>query len=225
MSPHIATIKQMYRVNANTIRKIYTQYLHGVYDQKLSQAFAEWKAQAINASALQKGDNVIVFCCGSGNDFVHIQNKIGTTGRIVGVDFSSQMLNLARQKINHERWENIELIEADVTIYANKQGLFYDAGICTLGMSIIPEYMQAYHNLLSHIRSGGEVIIGDLQLVAGWRSLLNARIIYRAKEFGGSYQGHKNSRRLFAIMEKQLSHIRKKHFYNNVYTYCIGTKP
>lgn len=224
MKLHVETIKRMYAVNADTIKKIYSYSLPEAYDQKLSRTFEQWKAQAIDAATLQKGDKVIVFCCGSGNDFFHILNKIGEKGKILGVDFSSHMLNLARKKINQEGWHNIELIETDVTKFENKQNTYFDAGVCTLGMSLIPEYQKAYHNLLSHVKSGGEIIIGDMQLLVGWRLLLNPRIIYDAKEFGGSYKGHKNSRQLFTVMEKQLSNIRKQRFYNNAYVYCVGRK-
>ncbi|MCG3121020.1 MAG: 2-phytyl-1,4-naphtoquinone methyltransferase [bacterium] len=224
MKLHVDRIKKMYAVNAEAIKNIYSYSLPGIYDQKLSRAFEQWKAEAINVSTLQEGDKVIVFCCGSGNDFPHILNKIGEKGKILGVDFSSQMLNLARQKIVQGGWSNVELIEADVTKFKNIPNTPFDAGVCTLGMSIIPEYQKAYHNLLAHVKSGGEIIIGDIQLIAGWRLFLNSRIIYRAKEFGGSYKGHQNSRQIFAMMEKQLSHIRKQHFYNNAYVYCVGRK-
>jgi len=51
---------------------------------------------------------------------VIILKKIGESGRIIGIDFSSEMLHIAREKIKRNGWENIELIEADVTKFENK---------------------------------------------------------------------------------------------------------
>jgi len=225
MKLRIATRRKMYAASENTIRNIYAEHLPEAYDQKLSSAFEQWKAHAINASNLHAGDKVIVFCCGTGNDFPHILNKIGKKGRILGVDFSPQMLNFAREKIHAEGWRNVELLEVDVTGFENRQATFFDAGICTLGISIIPKYKKAYGNLLFHVRSGGEIIIGDMQLAASWRFVFNPRIIYGAKEFGGSYRGHRNSRKLFAMMEKRLLNVRRMSFYDSADGYCIGTKP
>jgi len=224
MKFRIATLKKMYAANENTIRNIYTSGLPGVYDQKLSSTFEQWKALAINASNLHEGDAVIVFCCGTGNDFSHILGKIGMKGRILGVDFSPQMLDLAQEKIQREGWNNVALREADVTRFENQEATYFDAGICTLGMSIIPDYQKAYDSLLSHVRSGGEIVIGDMQLAASWRFMSNPRIIYGAKEFGGSYRGHRNSRKLFSMMEKQLLNVRRMSFYDSAYGYCIGRK-
>jgi len=224
MKFRIATIKRMYAAKESAIKNIYASRLPEVYDQKLSSTFEQWKALAINASNLHEGDAVIVFCCGTGNDFSHLLERIGETGRILGVDFSPQMLSLAGQKIQQEGWRNVELLEADVTTVENKGAASFDAGICTLGMSIIPDYKKAYGNLLSHVRSGGEIIIGDLQLAASWRVILNPRIVYGAKEFGGSYRGHRNSRKLFSLMERQLSNVRRQSFHDGAYSYCIGRK-
>jgi demethylmenaquinone methyltransferase/2-methoxy-6-polyprenyl-1,4-benzoquinol methylase len=182
------------------------------------------KRQAIEASSLKEGDRVMVFCCGTGYDFPHILRKIGDRGSIVGVDFSPAMLARAQAKIDQEKWKNVELIEADVTEFANRRNDFFDAGLCTLGMSIIPQWERAYRNLLSHVRSAGEVIIGDLQLASGWKSVMNPLVIGWAKGYGGSYKGHRNSHRLFALMAGELSDVRKRIFFFDSYGYCVGRK-
>jgi ubiquinone/menaquinone biosynthesis C-methylase UbiE len=101
---------------------------------------------------LKTGDKVLVFCCGTGFDFPHILNRIGKQGKIVGVDFSPEMLGQAREKIRGNNWENIQLIEADITTFKDKLDDVFDAGICTLGMSIIPDYKSAYYNLVSYVK-------------------------------------------------------------------------
>ena len=165
-----------------------------------------------------------MFCCGTGLDFPHILKKIGKDGKIIGVDFSSEMLKKTKEKIRKNNWENIELIEADITKFEDKLDIKADVGVCTLGMSIIPEYKSAYYNLLSNIKKHGEIIIGDMQLASGWLARLNPVTISLAKKYGGTYEGHQNSLNLYSLMKKELTDLIKKEFFFKSYYYCIGKK-
>ncbi len=188
----------------------------------ISHFFGKYKKLAFNESSLRKGDRVLVFCCGTGLDFPIILKKIGKEGKIVGVDFSSEMLDIAKEKIRKNNWENIELIEADVTEFKDKTDNKYDIGVCTLGISIIPDYKSAYYNLLSYIKKQGEIIIGDMQLASGKLARFNPMTIFLAKKYGGSYEGHQNSIELYNMMKRELSGVRKKEFFFKSYFYCIG---
>ena len=132
------------------------------------------------------------------------------------------MLNRAKEKIRKNKWENIELIEADITKFKDKLDKEFDAGVCTLGMSIIPDYKSAYHNLFSYIKKQGEIIIGDMQLASGRLDRLNPVTIFLAKKYGGSSEGHQNSIELCSMMKKELSEVRKSEFFFKSYFYCIG---
>ncbi len=86
------------------IREIYTGKLSEKYDKKMPPFFARWKKLVLNDSSIKGGDKVLVFCCGTGLDFPHILKKIGKDGKIVGIDFSSEMLNKAKKKIRNKKW-------------------------------------------------------------------------------------------------------------------------
>lgn len=209
-------------LKSETIRKIYSGMATHHYDLPISHFFGTYKKKAFADSSLKDGDNVLVFCCGTGLDFPHILKKIGKNGKIVGVDFSSEMLRIAENKIRRKKWENIELIEADVTTFRDQLDKGFDMGVCTLGISIIPEFKSAYYNLLSYIKSNGEIIIGDAQLASGWSAHLNPVTVFMAKRFGGSYEGHQNSLELCSLMKEELTGVIKKEFFLKSYFYCIG---
>jgi len=209
---------------SKNIKEIYSGKVAKKYEFSLPPFFAKWKKRAFNDSSLKKGDRVLVFCCGTGLDFLDIIKKIGKEGKITGVDFSSEMLKKAKQRIKKESWENVELINADITKAVDKLDGKFDAGVCTLGMSIIPDYKSAYHNLYSYVKKGGEIIIGDMQLASGWIAFLNPVTIFLAKKFGGTHLGHKNSLELSSLMKKQLTDVKKREFFFKAYYYCIGKK-
>lgn len=212
------------KLDSKIIAEIYASKVANRYDFSMPPFFAAWKRKAFNDSSLKQGDRVLVFCCGTGLDFSHILKKIGKEGSIIGVDFSSEMLKRAEQKIKNNNWENIELVEADITKYENEFDQKFDVGVCTLGMSIIPEYKKAYKNLLAHVKYGGEIIIGDMQLASGVFARLNPLTIFLSKKYGGTHEGHQNSVELYALMKKELSDLTKKEFFFKSYYYCIGQK-
>ncbi len=177
------------KTESNRIKEIYSGNVIKHYDLPISHIFRKYKEKVFDVSSLKRGDRVLVYCCGSGLDFPEIENKIGEEGHIVGVDFSREMLIKAQQRIEKHRWTN----EADVTAFALDDEELFDVGICTLGLSIIPEYKAAYYSLVSKVKEGGEIIIGDMQLASGGYARFNPFTISMAKRFGGSYEGHQNS--------------------------------
>ena len=214
------------KINSKSIKKLYADKMANGYNKKVILfEYDQWKEHAINSSHLKPKDRVLVFCCGTGFDFRYILNKIGQSGYILGVDFSPQMLEKARKAIAKNGWNNVEVREADVTEFDNKNEDYFDAGVCTLGMSIIPDFKKAYSNLLSYIKPGGQLIISDMQLASGWRSILNPLTVTLGRQCGGSYSGYKNTKQLFELMNKDLSNIQYHSFFQDTYRICIGLKP
>jgi demethylmenaquinone methyltransferase/2-methoxy-6-polyprenyl-1,4-benzoquinol methylase len=76
--------------------------------------FNQYRKLAICRLNLQPGDHVLDLGCGTGLNFSFFQELIGPQGRITGVDFSSGMLNRARQRVHQAGWENVELIQSDM---------------------------------------------------------------------------------------------------------------
>lgn len=209
-------------MDADKIREIYSGKVVKYYDLPISHMFRKYKQKAFRASSLKSGDRVMVFCCGTGLDFAEILKKIGNSGRITGVDFSAEMLQVAGKRIEKQGWDNIELIHADVSDHLPIQEKQYDAGVCTLGLSIIPDYINAYENLIANIKNGGEIIIGDMQLASKGFARFNPLTVYLAKRFGGSVAGHRNSLAIVERMKKELNDVRKAEFFLGSYFYCIG---
>jgi ubiquinone/menaquinone biosynthesis C-methylase UbiE len=213
------------KTESNKIKEIYSGSVAKHYDLPISHMFKKYKEKVFKESSLKSGDKVLVYCCGSGLDFSIIEKRIGSEGKIVGVDFSPEMLTIARERINKNGWTNVELIEADVTQFSQDNQVLFDAGVCTLGLSIIPEFKTAYYSLVSKVRKGGEVIIGDMQLASDKYARFNPFTISFAKRFGGSFEGHQNSLEIRAIMQNELMDVSMREFFLKSYYYCIGKKP
>ena len=77
---------------------------------------------------VQNGDAVLDVCTGTGTLLAYLQAKVGATGQVVGVDFSSGMLRKAREKTRTVM--NIRLMEADAGNLPFAAGSF-DAVTCS----------------------------------------------------------------------------------------------
>jgi ubiquinone/menaquinone biosynthesis C-methylase UbiE len=204
------------------IKKNYESNIAKKYNFSLLPKISSWKKKTLSDSSLKRGNKVLVFCCGTGMDFPYILNRIGKEGKIIGVDFSSEMLKNAHERIKKEKWSNIELIEADVTKFKGKLAKDFDTAVCTLGMSVIPEYKSAYYNLISYVKTHGEIIIADVQLIPGWLAHLNFIPVVLTKKYGGTYEGYQNTIELCSIMKNELTDVIKKDLFFKSYFYCIG---
>ncbi len=57
-----------------------------------------WRAYAVSRLHLKSGDTALDVCCGTGDFMLPLRNKVGAQGKVVGVDFSLPMLQVACKK-------------------------------------------------------------------------------------------------------------------------------
>src|SRR6266700_3845345 len=62
---------------------------------------------------LPVGATVLDLGCGSGTDTLIAARRVGPTGRVIGVDFSTTMLSRARQAVAESGVINVELRESE----------------------------------------------------------------------------------------------------------------
>jgi len=65
------------------------------------------------------GGSVLDLCTGTASLLTWLQAKVGPNGRVVGVDFSHGMLNVAREKTRS--FANVYLVEADAGAFLSPQ--------------------------------------------------------------------------------------------------------
>ena len=70
------------------------------------------RARAIEALALKSGDVVLDAGCGTGYCFAMIEEAIGPTGKLIGIEPSPAMLALAQERVNDAGWTNVSLLNS-----------------------------------------------------------------------------------------------------------------
>jgi ubiquinone/menaquinone biosynthesis C-methylase UbiE len=124
------------------------------------------RQETIDSLHLQSGQAVLDVGCGTGRNFPLILEKIGPAGKLVGVDYTSNMLARAQERVECEGWKNVELIQADAARI--ELGKTFDAALSTLAISVIPDYHGALDRMLAHVKPGGYLAIGDAKRSSRW---------------------------------------------------------
>ena len=70
------------------------------------------RARAIAALRLRQGDVVLDAGCGTGFCFRMIEDAIGPTGRLIGIEPSPAMLARARARVDDAGWSNVTILNA-----------------------------------------------------------------------------------------------------------------
>ena len=113
-------------------RRTYYDKFSRYYDGfvALHSGDAQQVARRVLADLLpgRNGGSVLDICTGTAALLLHLQAKVGSDGRVVGVDFSHGMLQVAREKIR--ALPNVDLVETDVEHLPFASGSF-DAVTCS----------------------------------------------------------------------------------------------
>src|SRR5215204_2605855 len=146
-----------------TIRRRYGR-LASIYDWANLEGvlYADARARAIDRLDLRPGARVLDVACGTGVNFTLIEQRIGPSGELVGVDLTAGMLDRARARIARKGWHNVRLRQLDICdVKPGELGEPFDAAVCTLGFSVIPQWQRAWETMRASVRPGGRLAIMD----------------------------------------------------------------
>lgn len=183
------------------------------------------KKNLLRRSHLKKGDKVLVLFCGSGQDFSPILNVIGSEGEIVGVDFSSSMLAVAKKNIDDANIKNIKLIEADVLKFEQEEySNYFDAVFCSMGIALDEDSTRVYSQLHKFQNSKSEIIIFDLKYPGSiFGKYIYLWILERiTNHYGGNRQKHIASSQLYRkLLDDKNTIYTRQYLFGTFYSAII----
>jgi len=112
---------------------------------------------------LPVGATVLDLGCGSGTDTLIAARRVGTTGRIIGLDFSEAMLSRARQAVSESGVTNVEVRESDAERLPLEDGEI-DVAIVNGIFNLNPAREAFFRELARVVRPAGTVYAADLIL-------------------------------------------------------------
>ena len=175
------------------------------------------RRETIASLHLQPGQTVLDIACGTGRNFPLILEKIGPAGRLVGVDYTAAMLARARQRVEREGWKNVELIQADAARI--DLGRKFDAALCTLAIGVIPDYRGALDRMVTHLKPGGWLAIGD----AKRSSRVSGRPFNWLADLLGYGAAEDMTRRPWEVLQEMLGDFRYEEWFSGFFYVAGGS--
>jgi demethylmenaquinone methyltransferase/2-methoxy-6-polyprenyl-1,4-benzoquinol methylase len=118
-----------------------------------------YRLLAIKKLSLQRGNCVIELGCGTGLNFPFLMEQIGPEGRLIGIDLTPGMLDIARERVERSGWKNVELVQSDIVAYDFQEEI---NGVLATGLfGYIPEYERVIRAAYQSLVPGGHLSILD----------------------------------------------------------------
>jgi len=125
------------------------------YGDRWEAMFAPFGQAMLDAAQLQVREAVLDVGCGHGTSTIEAARRVAS-GRVVGVDISTAMLEPARQRVTAAGLDNVELLRADAQVHPF-QAASFDTVISRFGMTFFDSPDAAFANLASALRPTGRM--------------------------------------------------------------------
>ncbi len=113
---------------------------------------------------IQKGDTVIDLGSGAGNDCFVARSETGTEGKVIGIDFTPDMIHKARLNAENLGYNNVEFREGDIDNMPVNNDVA-DVIVSNCVLNLVPNKKQVISEIFRTLKPGGHFSISDIVLV------------------------------------------------------------
>jgi SAM-dependent methyltransferase len=124
--------------------------------QEIDRIVVPFGNAALKIAAPRPGERAIDIGCGCGDTSIEIARIVGTAGRVLGLDVSQPMLEVARARGTLANCAHLDFLEGDASdaeLPANIDLLF-----SRFGVMFFSEPLQAFGHLRKSLRMGGRCV-------------------------------------------------------------------
>jgi ubiquinone/menaquinone biosynthesis C-methylase UbiE len=118
-----------------------------------------WRARAADLARIGPGGSALDVCCGTGDLALELARRAGPGGRVVGLDFSAPMLELAREK-SRAAGDTVAWVQGNALELPFEGGEF-DAATVGFGARNVVDLERGIAEMARVVRPGGVVAVFD----------------------------------------------------------------
>ena len=119
-------------------------------------AGTRYAQRLLATAAIAGGESVIDVGCGTGGT-TRDAARLAAPGRVLGVDLSTGMLDLARRRADDEGLANVAFERADAQVHPFEPEAF-DVGISSFGVMFFADPVAAFANIARALRRDGRLV-------------------------------------------------------------------
>ncbi|MDD3653986.1 MAG: bifunctional demethylmenaquinone methyltransferase/2-methoxy-6-polyprenyl-1,4-benzoquinol methylase UbiE [Desulfotomaculaceae bacterium] len=121
-----------------------------------------WRRLAVKRSELKEGGTGLDVCCGTGMLTMEQARAAGSAGKITGLDFSENMIAVARQNVKEFSFkDSIRFVQGDAMSLPFNDNEF-DCATVGWGLRNVPDILTAVQEMVRVIKPGGKVVSLDM---------------------------------------------------------------
>lgn len=126
----------------------------------LGRVFWPTTAPLLDRAGLATGATCLDLGCGGGDVALELAQRVGPTGRVVGLDLDAEKISLARQHAAEKGLDHLRFDAVDVMAWSECEA--YDLIYCRFLLTHLPHPRPVLAKIWQALRPGGRAILEDI---------------------------------------------------------------